>query len=145
MDPPSKPAKMSCHGNTPNPHANVTRQIHEPKIPPSLLKIPRQDTTCQPPPPPSPHGSVSGAGGGGGEPTWPAYASCTGTFAFPSCLHILTGHNIYTFYIERVNKYKMYCFRRRKNCKEVVRSWSPPGPIKGSVLHNLEYYRRPAG
>jgi hypothetical protein len=50
-DPPSRPAKMSCHGNTPNPHANMTRQIHEPKIPPSPLKIPRQDTTCQPPPP----------------------------------------------------------------------------------------------
>ena len=144
MDPPSKPAKMSCHGNTPNPHANVTRQIHEPKIPPSLLKIPRKDTTCQPPPPLPPR-LRQRSEGGGGEPTRPAYASCTGTFAFPSCLHILTGHNIYTFYIERVNKYKMYCFRRRKNCKEVVRSWSPPGPIKGSVLHNLEYYRRPAG
>jgi hypothetical protein len=44
-----------------------------------------------------------------------------------------------------INKYKMYCFRRKKDCKEGVRSWSPPGPIKGSVLHNLEYYRRPAG
>ena len=105
MYPPSKHAKMACHRNTPNPHANVTRQIHEPKIPPSLLKIPRQDTTRQPPPPP-PHGSVNGAGGGGGEPTRPAYASCTGTSASLACLHILTGHNIHAFYIERINEYK---------------------------------------
>ena len=144
-DPPSRPAQMSCRRDTPNPHANMNRQIHEPKIPPSPLKIPRQDTTCQPPPPPSPHGSVSGAGGGGGEPARPAYASCTGTLLPLACLHILTEHNIHAFYIERINKYKMYCFRRKKNCKEGVRSWSPPGPVKGSVLHNLEYYRRPAG
>jgi hypothetical protein len=60
--------------------------------------------------------------------------------------HFSAKHTIvFSPTVERVNKYKMYCFRRRKNCKEVVRSWSPPGPIKGSVLHNLEYYRRPAG
>jgi len=143
-DPPSRPAKMSCRGNTPNLHANVTRQTLKPKIPPSLFKIPRQDTTRQPPPPLPPR-LRQRSGGGGGEPTRPAYASCTGTFAFLTCLHILTGHNIYAFYIERINKYEMYCFRRRKNCKEGVRSWSPPGPNKGSVLHNLDYYRRSAG
>ena len=144
MDPPSKYAKMACHGNTPNPHANVTRQIHEPKIPPSLLKIPRQDTTCQPPPPLPPTAPSAERGRGwGADPA--RLRILYRYFCFPSCLHILTGHNIYAFYIERINKYKMYCFRRRKNCKEGVRSWSPPGPIKGSVLHNLGYYRRPAG
>ncbi len=82
----------------PNPHANVTRPTHKPKIPPSLLKIPRQDTTRQPPP--SPHGSGSGAGEGvGADPARPRILYRY--FCFPSCLHILTGHNIYTFYIER--------------------------------------------
>ena len=83
IDPPSKPAKMSCRGDTPNPHANMTRPIHEPKIPPSLLKIPGRTQLASLPPPSPPPGSVNGAGGGGGEPTRPAYASCTGTFAFP--------------------------------------------------------------
>jgi len=136
-DPPSKPTKMSCHVDTPNPHANMTHQIHTPEIPPSLPKIPRQDITCQPPPPLPPRLRQRSRGRGWG--------------AGPARLRILyryfcfPGHNIYAFYIERINKYKMYCFRRRKNCKEGVRSWSPPGPVKGSVLHNLEYYRRPAG
>jgi hypothetical protein len=149
LDLPNGPAKQTRQNVLPWEHAKSTRECDPPnsraKDPPFPAQDPQEGHNLPASPPPSPHGSVSGAGGGGGEPTWPAYASCTGTFAFPSCLHILTGHNIYTFYIERVNKYKMYCFRRRKNCKEVVRSWSPPGPIKGSVLHNLEYYRRPAG
>ena len=144
-DPPSRPAKMSCRRNTPNPHANVTRQTHKPKIPPPRFKIPRQDTTRQPPPPPSPHGSFSGAGEGVGSRPGPPTHLVQVLLLSLTCLHILTGHNIYAFYIERINKYEIYCFRRRKNCKEGVRSWSPPGPVKGSVLHNLEYYRRPAG
>ena len=143
-DPPSRPAKMFCRGNTPNLHANVTRQTLKPKIPPSLFKIPRQDTTRQPPPP-SPHSSVSGAGEGVGSRPGPPTHLVQVLLLSLSCLHILTGHNIYAFYIERINKYKTYCFRRRKNYKEGVRSWSPPGPVKGSILHNLECYRRPAG
>ena len=144
-DPPSRPAKMSCHGNTPNPHANMTRQTHEPKIPPSPLKIPRQDTTCQPPPPPPPPAPSAEQGEGVGSRPGPPTHLVQVLLLSLTCLHILTGHNICAFYIERINKYKLYCVRRRKNCKEGVRSWSPPGPVKGSVLHNLEYYRRPAG
>ena len=145
LDPPNRPAKWTRQNVLPWKHAKSTRE-HDP--PNSLAKdppFPAQDPQAGHNLPASPHGSVSGAGGGGGEPTRPAYASCTGTLLSLTCLHILTGHNIYAFYIERINKYKMYCFRRRKNCKEGVRSWSPPGPVKGSVLHNLEYYRRPAG
>ena len=145
IDPPSGPAKMSCHGNTPNPPANMTRQIHLPEIPPSPLKIPRQDMTCQPPPPLPPTAPSAEQGEGVGSRPGPPTHLVQVLLLSLTCLHILTGHNIYAFYIERINKYKMYCFRRRKNCKEGVRSWSPPGPIKGSVLHNLEYYRRPAG
>ena len=145
LDPPSKPAKMSCRRNTPNPHANVTRQIHEPKIPPSRLKIPRKDTTCQPPPPPPPTAPSAERGEGVGSRPGPPTHLVQVLLLSLSCLHILTGHNIYAFYIERINKYKTYCFRRRKIYKEGVRSWSPPGPVKGSILHDLEYYRRPAG
>ena len=89
--------------------------------------------------PPLPPRLRQRSGGGGesrpGPPTHPVQVLLLSL----TCLHILTGHNIYAFYTERINKYKMYCFRRRKNCKEGVRGWSPPGPIKGSVLHNLEY------
>ncbi len=143
-DPPSRPAKMSCRRNTPNPHANVTRQTHEPKIPLPCSRSPgRTQLASLPPPPPTAPSAERGEGVGSrpGPPTHPVQV----LLLTLTCLHILTGHNIYAFYIERINKYKMYCFRRRKNCKEGVRSWSPPGPIKGSVLHNLEYYRRPAG
>ena len=63
-DPPNRPAKMSCHGNMPDPPASMTRQIHLPEIPPSLPKIPQAGHACQPPPPP-PHSSVNGAGGRG--------------------------------------------------------------------------------
>ena len=62
-NPPNRPAKMSCHGNMPDPPASMTRQIYLPEIPPSPLKIPRQNTARQPPPPP--HGSANGAGGRG--------------------------------------------------------------------------------
>ena len=53
-DPPNKSAKMSCHGNMPDPSANMTRQIYLPEIPPSPLKIPRQNMARQPSPPPPP-------------------------------------------------------------------------------------------
>ena len=150
LDQPNGPAPQIRQNGLPWEHAKSTRECDPPnsraKDPPFPAQDPQagHNSPASPPPPP-PHGSVNGAGGGGGEPTRPAYASCTGTSVSLACLHILTGHNIYAFYIERINKYKMYCFGRRKNCKEGVRSWSPPGPIKGSVLHNLEYYRRPAG
>ena len=122
----------------------MTRQIHTPEIPPSLPKIPRQDITCQPPPPP-PHGSVNGAGeGAGSRPVPPMHLEQVPLISL-KCLHILTEHDIYAFYMKRMNEYKMYCFRRRNSRKEGVRSWSPPGPVKGSVLHDLEYYRMPAG
>ena len=144
-DPPSRPAKMSCRGNTPNPPANMTRQIPLPEIPPSLLKIPRQDITCQSPPPLPPTAPSTEQGEGVGSRAGPPMHLEQVLLLSLKCLHILTEHDIYAFYMERINEYKMYCFRRRKSCKEGVRSWSPPGPVKGSVLHNLEYYRRPAG
>jgi hypothetical protein len=145
IDPPSGPAKMSCHGNTPNPPANMTRQIHLPEIPPSPLKIPRQDMTCQPPPPPPP-GSANGAGGRGQGADPARLCILNRYFYFPLNVYIFLQNITYTHSIQSgQNKYIMYCFRRRKSCKEGVRSWSPPGPVKGSVLHNLKYYRRPAG
>ena len=40
----------------------------------------------------------------------------------------------------------MYCCRRRNNCKEGVRSWSPPGPIKGMfyIIYLLQEVSRHA-
>ena len=145
IDPPSGPAKMSCHGNTPNPPANMTRQIHLPEIPPSPLKIPQagHDLPASSPLPPR----LRQRSGGRGQGADPARLCILNRyFYFPLNVYIFLQNITYTHSIQsRQNKYIMYCFRRRKSCKEGVRSWSPPGPVKGSVLHNLKYYRRPAG
>ena len=145
IDPPSRPAKMSCHGNTPNPHANITRQIHMPEIPPSPLKIPQAGHDLPAPPPLPPR--LRQRSGGRGQRADPARLCILNRyFYFPLNVYIFLQNITYTHSIQSgQNKYIMYCFRRRKSCKEGVRSWSPPGPVKGSVLHNLKYYRRPAG
>ena len=136
IDPPSRPAKMSCHGNTPNPHANITRQIHMPEIPPSPLKIPQagHDLPASPPLPPR----LRQRSGGRGQRADPARLCILNRyFYFPLNVYIFLQNITYTQFIQSgQNKYIMYCFRRRKSCKEGVRSWSPPGPVKGSVLHN---------
>ena len=145
IDPPNRPAIMSCHGNTPNPPANMTRQIHLPEIPPSPLKIPQagHDLPASSPLPP---GSANGAGGRGQGADPARLCILNRYFYFPLNVYIFLQNITYTHSIQSgQNKYIMYCFRRRKSCKEGVRSWSPPGPVKGSVLHNLKYYRRPAG
>ena len=142
LDPPNWPAKQTRQNVLPWKHAKSTRE-HDP--PNSLARdppFPAQDPQAghnlpaSPPPPPTAPSAEQGDGVG----SWPGPPTHLVQVLLLSltCLHILTGHNIYAFYIERMNKYKMYCFRRRKNCKEGVRSWSPPGPNKGSVLHNFK-------
>ena len=79
-DPPNNPAKMSCYENLPDPPARMTRQIYLPEIPPSLLKIPRQNMARQPSPPPT--APPTEQGGGGKESTRPACVHWTGTFTF---------------------------------------------------------------
>ena len=70
MDPPRWPAKKSCHENLPNPPARMTRQIYLPEIPPSPLKIPRQDMLANLPPPTAPPTERGeGAGSRPGPPT----------------------------------------------------------------------------
>jgi hypothetical protein len=149
LDLPNGPAKQTRQNVLPWEHAKSTRECDPPnsraKDPPFPAQDPQagHNLPASPPPPPTAPSAEQGEGVGSrpGPPTHLVQVLLLSL----TCLHILTGHNIYAFYIERINKYKMYCFRRRKNCKEGVRSWSPPGPVKGSVLHNLEYYRRPAG
>ena len=153
MNEPTWPAKMTRQADPPKCLAMETRQIHTRTWPAKFTSqrspLPRSRSPGRtqlaslPPPPPTAPSAEQGEGVGSrpGPPTHLVQVLLLSL----TCLHILTGHNIYAFYIERINKYNVYCFRRRKNCKEGVRSWSPPGPIKGSVLHNLEYYRRPAG
>ncbi len=105
IDPLSGPAKMSCHGNTPNPPANMTRQIHLPEISPSPLKIPQAGHDSPASPPPSPPGSANGAGGEGawGRPGPPVHLEQVLLLSL-ECLHILTEHNIYAFYTERTKQ-----------------------------------------
>ena len=128
-DPPSRPAKMSCHGNTPNPPANMTRQIHLPEIPPSLLKIPRQDMTCQPPPPTAP--PTEQGEGARSRPGPPVHLEQVLLLSL-ECLHILTEHNIYAFYTERIRQ--VYKYITLGEGRVARRGWGAgllPAPLKG--------------
>ena len=75
IDPPNRPANMSCHGNMPDPPASMTRQIYLPEIPPSLLKIPQAGHGLPASSPLPPTAPPTEQGGGGKEPTQPACAS----------------------------------------------------------------------
>ena len=89
---PNWPAKISCREKLPDSSARIIRRIIcqknlpfqlaacLPEIPPSLLKIPRQDPARHPSPPPA--APPTEQGGGGREPARPTHASWTGTFTF---------------------------------------------------------------
>ena len=140
LDPPNRPAKQTRQNVLPWKHAKSTREHNPPnshaRDPPFPAQDPPGRTWLASLPPPSPPGSANGAGEGAESRPGPPVHLEQVLLLSLKCLHILTEHNIYAFSTERINKYKMYCFRRRKSCKEGVRSWSPPGPVKGSVLHN---------
>jgi hypothetical protein len=148
LDPPNWPAKRTRPNVLPWKQAKYTREYDTPnslaKDPPFPAQDPQAGHNSPASPPPPRLRQRSGGEGVGNRPGPPMHLVQVLLLSL-TCLHILTGHNIYASYIERINKYKIYCFRRRKDCKEGVRSWSPPGPVKGSVLHNLEHYRRSAG
>ena len=150
LDPPNRPAKQTRQNVLPWKHAKSTRE-HDP--PNSLARdppFPAQDPQAGhdlPASSPLPPTAPPTEQGGGGQETDPARLCILNRyFYFPLNVYIFLQNITYTHSIQSgQNKYIMYCFRRRKSCKEGVRSWSPPGPVKGSVLHNLKYYRRPAG
>jgi hypothetical protein len=103
-NPPNKCAKTTRQNDPPEKSAMTTFQIHMrlkpaeftrrknppfqlaaclPEIPPSLLRIPRQDPARHPfPPPPAPAALSTEQGGGGREPARPTHASRTSTLAF---------------------------------------------------------------
>ena len=132
-----------CQTVLPWKHARSTREYDPPNLLARDPPFPAQDSpgrtwlaSLLPPPP---HGSANGAERGRAR-SWPGPPVHLEQVLLLSheCLHILAKHNIYIFYTERTKQvYKYIAFRRRKSCKEGVRSWSPPGPVKGSVLHNL--------
>ncbi len=95
INPPKWSAKMSCHENLPDPPARMTRRIYLPEIPPSLLKIPRQNMARQPPPPPL-TAPPTEQGGGGKESTRPACVHWTGTFTFLMNDYIFLYNTIHT-------------------------------------------------
>jgi hypothetical protein len=99
-----KPAEFTCRKNPP---LQLTACL--PENPPSPLRIPRQDPTCNPspPPPPPPPATPSmekgeGAGSRPGPPTHPEQVLLL-SFPFHEWLHILIWHNIYIFCTERTN------------------------------------------
>jgi hypothetical protein len=81
--------QMSCHENLPDPPARITRRICLPEIPPSPLKIPRQNMARQPSPPP--HSSANGAGRGG-QGVDPARLCTLNRYFSFSFSHLMNGH-----------------------------------------------------
>ena len=80
--------------------ANETRLTYKAKIPPSLLKIPGRTRPAGSPPPPPTAPATERGEGAEADPARPCILSRY--FCVPSCLHILTGHSVYAFYIERI-------------------------------------------
>ena len=131
-DPPNKSAKMSCHENLPDPPARMTRQIYLPEIPPSLLKIPRQNMARQPPPPPPPAPPTE-QGGGGKESTRPACVHWTGTFTFLMNDYIFLYNTIHT-YSTQSGLDKVYKYIAVGERIVARRGWGAgllPAPLKG--------------
>ena len=85
----------------------MTRQIHLPEIPPSPLKIPQAGHDL-PASPPSPPGSANGAGEGEESRPGPPVHLEQVLLLSLECLHILTEHNIYIFYTERIKQVYKY-------------------------------------
>ncbi len=124
---------MSCHGNTPNPPANMTRQIHLPEIPPSPLKIPQagHDLPASSPLPPPRLPQRSRGEGARSRPGPPVHLEQVLLLSL-ECLHILTEHNIYAFYTEQIKQVHKYIALGER--KVARRGWGAgllPAPLKG--------------
>jgi len=111
LDPPNRPAKQTRQNVLPWKHAKSTRE-HDPpnsraKDPPFPAQDPQagHNLPASPPPPPTAPSAEQGEGVGSrpGPPTHLVQVLLLSL----TCLHILTGHNIYAFYIERTNKYEI--------------------------------------
>ena len=105
LDQPNGPAQQIRQNGLPWEHAKSTRECDPPnsraKDPPFPAQDPQAGHNSPASPPPSPPGSVSGAGEGVGSRPGPPTHLVQVLLLSLTCLHILTGHNIYAFYIER--------------------------------------------
>ena len=107
LDPPNRPAKQTRQNVLPWKHAKSTRE-HDPpnslaKDPPFPAQDPQagHDLPASPPSPPAP--PTEREEGAESRPGPPVYLEQVLLLSL-ECLHILTGHDIYAFYIERINK-----------------------------------------
>ena len=106
LDPPNRPAKQTRQNVLPWKHAKSTSE-HDPpnslaRDPPFPAQDPQADMTCQPPPPPPPTAPSAEQGEGVGSRPGPPTHLVQVLLLSLTCLHILTGHNIYAFYMERI-------------------------------------------
>ena len=137
---PNWPAKQTRQNVLPWKHARSTCEYDPPNLLARDPPFPAQDppgrtwlASLLPPPPPTAPPTEQGERGARSRPGPPVHLEQVLLLSH-ECLHILAKHNIHTFYTERIKQvYKYIAFRRRKNCNEGVRSWSPPGPVKGSI------------
>ena len=135
LDPPNRPAKWTRQNVLPWKHARSTREHDPPKSLARDPPFPAQDPPGRtwlaslPPPPPR----LRQRSRRRGQRADPARLCILNRyFYFPLNVYISLQNTTYTHSIQSGwNKYIIYCFRRRKSCKEGVRSWSPPGPVKG--------------
>ena len=109
LDQPNGPAQQTRQNGLPWEHAKSTRECDPPnsraKDPPFPAPDPQAGHNLPASPPPSPPPAPPTEQGEGAEsrPGPPVHLEQVLLLSL-ECLHILTGHDIYAFYIERINK-----------------------------------------
>ena len=139
MNEPTWPAKLTRQADPPKCLAVETIQIHtrmwHAKFTSQRSPLPRSRspgrTQLASLPPPSPHGSVSGAGEGVGSRPGPPTHLVQVLLLSLTCLHILTGHNIYAFYIERIIITKCIALGEGRIARKGWGAGLLPAPLKG--------------
>jgi hypothetical protein len=101
LDPPNRPAKQTRQNVLPWEHAKSTREHNPPN---SHARDPPFPASPPPPPPAPPTEKGEGAESRPGPPVHLEQVLLLSL----ECLHILTEHNIYAFYTERIKQVHKY-------------------------------------
>ena len=135
LDPPYRPAKQTRKNVLPWRHAKSTLEYDPPNSWAKDPPFPAQDPQAghnSPASPPSPPRLCQRSGGRGWGADPARLRILHRYFCSPSCLHILTGHNIYAFYIERTIQYiNSVALGEGKIARKGWGAGLLPAPIKG--------------
>jgi hypothetical protein len=136
LDPPNRPAKQTRQNVLPWEHAKSTREHNPPNSHARDPPFPAQDppgrtwlASLPPPPPPAP--PTERGEGAESRPGPPVHLEQVLLLSL-ECLHILTEHNIYAFYTERIKQVHKYITLGEGIVAR--RGWGAgllPAPLKG--------------